>query len=317
MCTTADIWTAHYRSFMGIMCHWIEPEILDWKSAALACERIMGHHTYDVIAAKISQVHAEFQIQGKVSAKVTDNGSNFVTAFNEYGGCEMEDEMESTDDVQFADVSAVLQEEPRGRGAKLFFCHLTMNVPCILWILLPRLILTKLPHSVFLENYTEVQCQNVLHSGIRLIAHQVLLIELLRKLPKWDVWYLQFPSSIGALLYFSGLLDCAWWSLTAGSQLFWTWPRKDGRSQEQRKENYKEEEAVRWCLCITCTLSVWVCVCVCVCVCLKYLCRSGSDWPFNMAAGKSVQRRICLDYNHKRKSPGGEHIHPSSKGQEQ
>ena len=48
-----------------------------------------------------------------------------------------------------------------------------------------------------------------------------------------------------------------------------------------------------------------VCVCVCVCarmrVCLKYLCRSGSDWPeiFNMAATwfKGVQQWICLDYN--------------------
>ena len=42
-------------------------------------------------------------------------------------------------------------------------------------------------------------------------------------------------------------------------------------------------------------------VCVCVRVCLKYLCRSGSDWPeiFNMAAAwfKGVQCRICLDYN--------------------
>uniref|UniRef100_A0A8D0D640 BED-type domain-containing protein n=1 Tax=Sander lucioperca TaxID=283035 RepID=A0A8D0D640_SANLU len=70
VCTTADIWTAHHRSFMGITCHWIEPETLDRKSAALACERIRGRHTYDVIAAKISQIHAEFQIQGKVSATV-------------------------------------------------------------------------------------------------------------------------------------------------------------------------------------------------------------------------------------------------------
>lgn len=56
VCTTADIWTAHHRSFIGITCHWIESDTLDRKSAALACERIRGHHTYDVIAAKISQV---------------------------------------------------------------------------------------------------------------------------------------------------------------------------------------------------------------------------------------------------------------------
>lgn len=120
VCTTADIWTAHHRSFMGITCHWIEPETLDRKSAALACERIRGRHTYDVIAAKVSQIHAEFQIQGKVSATVTDNGSNFVKAFNEYGGCEMNDEMDSTDDVQFADVSAVLQEEQEEEELNFF-----------------------------------------------------------------------------------------------------------------------------------------------------------------------------------------------------
>lgn len=120
VCTTADIWTAHHRSFMGITCHWIEPETLDRKSAALACERIRGRHTYDVIAAKVSQIHAEFQIQGKVSATVTDNGSNFVKAFNEYGGCEMDDEMDSTDDVQFADVSAVLQEEQEEEELNVF-----------------------------------------------------------------------------------------------------------------------------------------------------------------------------------------------------
>lgn len=120
VCTTADIWTAHHRSFMGITCHWIEPETLDRKSAALACERIRGRHTYDVIAAKVSQIHAEFQIQGKVSATVTDNGSNFVKAFNEYGGCEKDDEMDSTDDVQFADVSAVLQEEQEEEELNFF-----------------------------------------------------------------------------------------------------------------------------------------------------------------------------------------------------
>lgn len=94
VCTTADIWTT--------------------------CERIRGRHTNDDIAAKISQVHAEFQIQGKVSATVTDNGSNFVKAFNEYGGCEMDDEMDSTDDVQFADVSAVLQEEQEEEELNFF-----------------------------------------------------------------------------------------------------------------------------------------------------------------------------------------------------
>lgn len=57
VCTTADIWIAHHRSYLGITCHWIEPETLERKLAALACERIRGRHTYDVIATKMSKIH--------------------------------------------------------------------------------------------------------------------------------------------------------------------------------------------------------------------------------------------------------------------
>lgn len=42
VCTTAYVWTAHHRSFIGITCHWIEPGTLNRKLAALACERIQG-----------------------------------------------------------------------------------------------------------------------------------------------------------------------------------------------------------------------------------------------------------------------------------
>lgn len=71
----------------------------------LACERIGGHHTYDVIVAKTSQIHAEFHIQGKVCATVTDNGSNFLKAFSEYGGLHLEDDRDSTDGLQFVTVT--------------------------------------------------------------------------------------------------------------------------------------------------------------------------------------------------------------------
>lgn len=70
VCTTVDIWTAHHKSFFGVTCHWIEPETLERKSAALACEWLTGHHTYEVIATKLAEIHSQFQIQGKVSATV-------------------------------------------------------------------------------------------------------------------------------------------------------------------------------------------------------------------------------------------------------
>lgn len=81
VCTTADLWTAHNRSFLGMTCHWIEENTLERRSAALACARIKGRHTFDVLAAKISEIHAEYKLQHKVRATVTDNGNNFVKAF--------------------------------------------------------------------------------------------------------------------------------------------------------------------------------------------------------------------------------------------
>ena len=84
VCTTADLWNVHNRSFFGMTCHWIEEETMKRKSAALACARVKGWHTYDVLAAKISEIHAEYKVQHKVRATVTDNGSNFVTAFCEF-----------------------------------------------------------------------------------------------------------------------------------------------------------------------------------------------------------------------------------------
>lgn len=38
VCKTADLWTAHNRSFFGMTCHWIEEQTMERRSAALACE---------------------------------------------------------------------------------------------------------------------------------------------------------------------------------------------------------------------------------------------------------------------------------------
>lgn len=104
---TADICTANLRIFIGWH-HWIEPETLENKSAALACERIRGHHTYETIATKIIEIHCAFQIQGKVTATETDNGSDFVQTFREC--VPSSDVEENTDDVQFAYGAAIFDE---------------------------------------------------------------------------------------------------------------------------------------------------------------------------------------------------------------
>ena len=115
--TTADLWTQCNKSFMGMTAHWIDPSTLQRKKAGLACKRVMGRHTYDVIAAEIEQIHTSYGLSGKVTATVTDNGSNFVKAFQVYqeeqaapGGSDSgsESEGDANEDVTFADLHTVL-----------------------------------------------------------------------------------------------------------------------------------------------------------------------------------------------------------------
>ena len=52
--TAVDVWTA------WITVHWIDPRMLKRCKTAIACTRMMGQHTYDVLACKIEQVHASY-----------------------------------------------------------------------------------------------------------------------------------------------------------------------------------------------------------------------------------------------------------------
>jgi hypothetical protein len=84
ICTTADIWSSAHRSFLGMTAHWFGTDghgSLRRKSAALACMRFKGKHSYDHIAAGISQTHAHYDIEEKVLKTCTDNGSNMVKCF--------------------------------------------------------------------------------------------------------------------------------------------------------------------------------------------------------------------------------------------
>ena len=62
----------------------INPFSLNCCKAAICCARIVGRHTYDVLAVKIKHVHRVYGLSGKVTATVTDNGSNFVNAFSTF-----------------------------------------------------------------------------------------------------------------------------------------------------------------------------------------------------------------------------------------
>lgn len=85
VCTTADIWSSKKKSFFGYTCHWIDPDF-SRHSAALACHRFTGTHSFDKIADLIHFLNIDFGLgEEKVVCTITDNGSNFVKAFKEFG----------------------------------------------------------------------------------------------------------------------------------------------------------------------------------------------------------------------------------------
>lgn len=109
VCTTADIWSSNRRSFLGVTAHWINISSLSRESAALACRRFPGSHTYYRIAELLYDVHENFGISNKVCLTVTDNGSNFVKAFEQFGvKIEKSDDIEENDDIEFEDVGNIL-----------------------------------------------------------------------------------------------------------------------------------------------------------------------------------------------------------------
>ena len=110
--TTVDVWSAHHRSYLGMIVHWINPHTLKRCKAVIACARMMGWHTYDVLACKIEQVYASYGLTRKVCATITDNGSNFEKVFTIYSdspATPLEDvEKETEDDAAFENVDDLL-----------------------------------------------------------------------------------------------------------------------------------------------------------------------------------------------------------------
>uniref|UniRef100_A0A3P9QCL5 BED-type domain-containing protein n=1 Tax=Poecilia reticulata TaxID=8081 RepID=A0A3P9QCL5_POERE len=108
--TTADIWTANAnnRSCMGVTLHWIHRATLEH---ALACRRIRGRHTYDVLGAEIENIHSSHGLLNKVVATVMDNGSNFVKAFKVF-----QPSTRTDDDVTFLNLTEILSAENEGDG---------------------------------------------------------------------------------------------------------------------------------------------------------------------------------------------------------
>lgn len=85
ICGTADVWSTKRKSFMGVTVHWVDEKTLDRKSRALCCRRFESPHDAERIATLLNVIYVEFGIDGKVIGTVTDNASNFVKAFEDFG----------------------------------------------------------------------------------------------------------------------------------------------------------------------------------------------------------------------------------------
>ncbi|XP_042229523.1 uncharacterized protein LOC121871369 [Homarus americanus] len=83
--TTADCWSAHNKSYLGMTAQWLDPKTRKRQHAVLACSRIRGHHTFDVLSEAMVDTHYKFHLQDKVTRTTTDNGSNFVEVFVQFG----------------------------------------------------------------------------------------------------------------------------------------------------------------------------------------------------------------------------------------
>lgn len=95
--------------------HWITPDLIR-KSAALACGRFTGSHTFDRIAEINNECLVQFDLDtGKVVSTVTDNASNFKKAFIEFRA-NNEDSDSSADEVEedemtYLNVDQILQSQ--------------------------------------------------------------------------------------------------------------------------------------------------------------------------------------------------------------
>lgn len=84
VCLTADLWSHRKKSYLGVTLHYIDDN-MHRVSVLLTCSLFDADHTGANIASELQAIIHQFELQDKVISTVTDNGSNFIKAFKEFG----------------------------------------------------------------------------------------------------------------------------------------------------------------------------------------------------------------------------------------
>ncbi len=79
--TTADSWSAHNRSFLGMTVHWVNSTTLKREKAVLGIKEVKVQQTGPYLGKAMMELHQDFGLTNKVVGTTTDNGKNYISAF--------------------------------------------------------------------------------------------------------------------------------------------------------------------------------------------------------------------------------------------
>ena len=80
VCVSCDCWSSYHKGYFGINGHYFDQN-LKRRYLALACKRVEGQHSYDVLTQETEEILKTFGIQNKTTGAITDSASNFIKSF--------------------------------------------------------------------------------------------------------------------------------------------------------------------------------------------------------------------------------------------
>ena len=85
---TTDLWTARSKhGYIGVTLHWLSSDFKVYD-CLLCMERMPYPHSGENISTFLQEKVKEFNLEGKITCVVTDNGSNMVKAIKLWNGVE-------------------------------------------------------------------------------------------------------------------------------------------------------------------------------------------------------------------------------------